>query len=414
MGLTKEINLEKGHSMSGKPPDISIIIVNYKVKDYIVLLLKSIKKAQGGLAIEIFVVDNNSEDDSVEYLSSRFSDVKFIINNVNEGFGTANNQALKLASGDLTLIINPDTVIEENSLSRLKNFMDNNQCCGAAGYRMINFDGAFARECRRSIPDLKSAFFRVLFLDSLFPKHKRIGKRYLGWRSEFEGHKVDVISGAGMFWRTSVLKELGGFDEDFFMYGEDDDLCYRIQSTPHHIAYIPSALLLHFKGESGRKLSLKYFQKINEGLLLFFKKHVSENYTFVFRKIISLGYYTRVLIIYLSLIFSKSISSSKKLKSSIIIVSSKKPSVEIWEKLGEISAEELQWISVDPKEELSDRIRSIQDSSRAEIKVVFDIESISFESIFEIMENLKGAKINFQFFDPKENKIVGKASVIEL
>lgn len=414
MGVAKQINSKRENPMSGNTPDISIIIVNYKVKDYIALLLQSIKSAQGDLSIEIFVVDNNSEDDSIEYLSSRFSDVRFITNSLNEGFGKANNQALKQAKGNFTLIINPDTIIEENSLSRLKKYMDNNQLCGVAGFRMINYDGTFARECRRSIPDLKSAFFRATALDSLFPKNKLIGKRYLGWLSQFESHKVDVVSGAGMFWRTSVLEELGGFDEDFFMYGEDDDLCFRIQNTSYHIAYLPFAVLLHFKGESEREFSLAYLKKVNEGLLLFFKKHASDGYTSFFRKIISLGYYIRVIIIYLSLTFKKLILSSQKLKSSLILVSSKEPDVELKEKLNRLSAKEFQWVSGTPKEELSDRISTIQERLGTEIKIVFDIESISFENIFETIEKLKGSKVNFQFLDSKENKIVGKASVIEL
>ena len=402
----------EGSSIVEKP-DISIIIVNYRVKDYICLLLKSIKRAQGNLSLEIFVIDNNSGDDSVEYLSSRFQDVHFISNKINKGFGKANNQALAASKGKFTLIINPDTIVAEDSLGLMKNYMDENENCGAAGFRLINADGTFARESKRTVPDLKSAIFRVLGLDSAFPKNRILGSRYLGWLPELEVNKVPVISGAAMFWRTALLKELNGFDEDFFMYGEDDDLCFRVKDTRFHISYVPTSPILHFKGESEREESFKHLKKTNEGLLLFFKKHFKKRYSQFTMGLISLAYYVRVLILYISKSFKKSKKREVKIMSSLILISKDEN-----HSLFEMAKQKSISISiVSPAEHLEILAESVIESQaefKGKAKVVFDINSVSFSKSFELMDVLKDKKMDFHFLNNDEDKIIGKASIIEL
>ncbi|RNC79316.1 MAG: glycosyltransferase [Balneola sp.] len=264
-------------------PDITIVVVNYKVKEYILNLLSSINKAQGKLVLQIIVVDNNSQDDSIEFLQSRFPDVTYISNTENLGFGKANNQAIEVAEGKYALIINPDTLVSEDTLSELIKHMEANPDCGAAGCKILNPDGSFAPESKRSVPTIWSSFTKVTGLSTLFPKSKFFSEYYLDWLDENEKSKVPVLSGSFMFWRTELLKELGGFDERFFMYGEDIDLCYRVQDTEYHIDYLPTTSIIHYKGESTKKGDLKYTWIFNKALYQFFDKHHSSNYSFLFK-----------------------------------------------------------------------------------------------------------------------------------
>jgi GT2 family glycosyltransferase len=291
-------------------PHISVVIVNYKVKEYIANLLNSLKKAQHNFGLEIFVVDNASGDDSIPYLRERYPDVNYITNDKNLGFAKANNQAIRKAQGEYTLIINPDTLVSEDTLDVLVTHMEENPACGAAGCKILNPDGSFAKECRRSIPDLKAALFRVLGLDAMFPESKVFGKRYLGWLAEDEPSEVPVLSGSFMFWRTDLLKNLGGFDEDFFMYGEDDDLCFRVQETPYKIQYVPKTSIIHYKGESSKKGDLKHIRVFNKALYKFFKKHYSTQYSLFFRGFIYAA-------VWFKIISSFIVSSAKKVNHVI-------------------------------------------------------------------------------------------------
>ena len=269
--------------MNSSGTDITVIIVNYKVKEYIANLLSSISKARQGLKLQIIVVDNASGDQSVEYLSERFPEVTYIANEENLGFGKANNQAIKIAEGTYTLIINPDTVVSEDTFTTLIDHMQEHPECGAAGCKILNPDGSFAPESRRSVPTIWSAFSRVLGLNSLFPKSKLFNQYNMSWLDENEQAEIPVLSGSFMFWRTGVLQQLGGFDERFFMYGEDIDLCYRIQDTGKTIHYVPGTSIIHYKGESTRKGDLKYIWIFNKALLQFFDKHHSSKYSFFFK-----------------------------------------------------------------------------------------------------------------------------------
>lgn len=262
---------------------ISVIIVNYKVKEYIANLLSSLNRAKQHFTLQIFVVDNNSGDDSIAYLRERFSEVHYIQNSENVGFGRANNQAIELAEGEFTLIINPDTLVSEDTLTTLVQHMHDNPKCGAAGCKILNPDGTFAPESRRSVPTIGSAASKVFGLNSLFPNSRIFGKYYMSWLSEDEASQVPVLSGSFMFWRTHVLQQLDGFDERFFMYGEDIDLCYRIQETGFHIDYVPQTSIIHYKGESTKKGDLRYIRIFNKALYQFFEKHYSSRYSLFFR-----------------------------------------------------------------------------------------------------------------------------------
>lgn len=297
--------------MNSPDPHISVIIVNYKVKEYVANLLNSIKKAQHGFELEVFVVDNASGDDAIEYLEKRFPEVNYIGNEQNIGFGRANNQAIKQSRGKYTLIINPDTLVSEDTLQVLVSHMEEHPNCGVAGCKILNPDGSYAPESKRSIPTIWSSFCKVVGLNSLFPKSKFFNQYYLGWLDENKTEKIPVLSGSFMFWKTELLKELGGFDERFFMYGEDIDLCFRVQRTEYHIEYVPRTSIIHYKGESTKKGDLKYIQIFNKALFLFYDKHYSARYSFIFRVLIYLSIWVKTLI-------SWGTSNVRKIKPTLI------------------------------------------------------------------------------------------------
>lgn len=272
---------------------ISVIIVNYKVKEYIANLLSSLNRAKQHFTLQIFVVDNNSGDDSIPYLRTRFPEVHYIQNTENVGFARANNQAINLAEGEFTLIINPDTLVSEDTLTTLVQHMHANPECGAAGCKILNPDGTFAPESRRSVPTIGSAASKVFGLNTLFPNNRIFGKYYMSWLSEDAASQVPVLSGSFMFWRTHILRQLGGFDERFFMYGEDIDLCYRIQDTGFHIDYVPQTSIIHYKGESTKKGDLRYIRIFNKALYQFFEKHYSSRYSLFFRFFIFISIWIR-------------------------------------------------------------------------------------------------------------------------
>ncbi|NCP84191.1 MAG: glycosyltransferase [Bacteroidetes bacterium] len=281
--------------------DISIVIVNYNVKEFIAQLFDSINRSIGELTYEILLVDNNSVDNSLNYLSSKFPDVVYISNSSNIGFGKANNQAFKEAKGTYTFILNPDTLVQENTLVRLKQFLDLNQEYGAVGCKLLNPDGSFAPESRRQEPNPISALGQTIGLTKLFPNNKRWAGYYMNWLSEDKFTDVEVLSGACMFFRTSVLKELHGFDERFFMYGEDIDLCKRTRDLGYKIGYLPSTSIIHYKGESTKKDNIDYVVVFNKAMYQYFLKHYSKTYSYTFKFIIVVGIIIRGLISYIRL-----------------------------------------------------------------------------------------------------------------
>lgn len=269
--------------------DISIIIVNYNVKAFLSNLLHSIDRAKKDFSVEIIIVDNASVDDSKNYILHRHPDVTYIYNEDNIGFGRANNQGIEIANGKYTLIINPDTLISEDTLDTMFTHMENHPETAAAGCKLLNPDGSFAPESRRQIPTPSIAFWKMTGISKLFPKSKRFAGYYMNWLDEDEPSQVDVLSGSFMFYRTEVLKKLDGFDDRFFMYGEDIDLCYRTTQLGYNIDYVPQTSIIHYKGESTKKENIDYHITFNKANYIFFRKHFSVGYSFLFRLIIFTG-----------------------------------------------------------------------------------------------------------------------------
>lgn len=253
---------------------LSIIIVSYNVKYYLEQCLLSVEKAVEGLDAEVFVFDNHSHDDSVAYLSSRFPKVCFISGTHNIGFAKANNRAIRQSVGDYVLLLNPDTVVGEHTLRDAVAFMDAHPDAGALGVRMLKADGGDAMESRRGIPTPLTSFYKMSGLCTRFPRSRHFAKYYMSYLPWDEPERIEIVSGAFCMLRRKALDEVGLLDEDFFMYGEDIDLSYRLLKGGWHNWYLPSKIL-HYKGESTKKSSFRYVHVFYESMLIFFRKHFS-------------------------------------------------------------------------------------------------------------------------------------------
>jgi len=269
---------------------LSVIIVNYKVKHFLEVCIDSVFKASKRISTEVIVVDNWSQDDSIPYLKSRFPLVHFIANTVNLGFGKANNQAVRVAQGEYILFLNPDTIVAEDTFAKCIAYLDAHQGVGALGPRLIDGKGKFAPDAKKSFPTLSVAIFKTLGLHKLFPKNAYLNRYYAAHINEWETAQVEALSGCCMFVRASILPNIGGaFDESFFMYCEDVDLNYRINKGGYLNMYYPEATVLHFKGESTKKLSYQYVKVFNDALITFVKKHYSAANAGLFIGFIKLG-----------------------------------------------------------------------------------------------------------------------------
>ena len=251
---------------------LSIIIVNYNVKYYLEQCLTSVERALAGIEGEVTVVDNHSSDGSLAYLKPRFPHVTFIESNHNLGFARANNIAIRQSRGEYVLMLNPDTIVGEQTLKEVMAFMDSHPKAGAAGVQMLKANGEKANESRRGLPTPMTAFYKMTGLCARYPRHKRLGHYYMGYLPWDEPGQIEVISGAFLMVRKSVLDKVGLLDEDYFMYGEDIDLSYRILKGGYENWYVP-ARILHYKGESTQKSSFRYVHVFYEAMLIFIRKH---------------------------------------------------------------------------------------------------------------------------------------------
>jgi GT2 family glycosyltransferase len=256
---------------------ISVIIVNYNVRYFLEQALHSVVRATKNVDAEIWVVDNNSVDGSMEMVKNRFPQVKCIENKENLGFSKANNQAIRSSHSRYVLLLNPDTVLQDDTLEKCLAFMDEHPDAGGLGVRMIDGKGQFLPESKRGLPSPAVALYKMTGLSALFPKSKIFGRYHLRFLNEMSIHRVDVLSGAFMLLRSEALNQTGLLDEDFFMYGEDIDLSYRITKAGYYNYYFPLTTIIHYKGESTKKRSVNYVKVFYNAMVLFARKHYSSS-----------------------------------------------------------------------------------------------------------------------------------------
>lgn len=256
---------------------ISVIIVNYNVRFFLEQCLLSVQKAMRAIDNngEVWVVDNNSVDGSVEMVREKFPDVRLITNTENTGFSKANNQAMRVAKGEYVLLLNPDTVIEEDTLKKVIDFMDRHPDAGGLGVKMVDGKGNFLPESKRGLPTPETSFYKIFGISRLFPESKKFNRYYLGHLNHTETHEIEVLSGAFMLMRKATLDKVGLLDEAFFMYGEDIDLSWRIILGGYRNYYFPGTTIIHYKGESTKKGSLNYVFVFYNAMIIFARKHFS-------------------------------------------------------------------------------------------------------------------------------------------
>lgn len=272
---------------------LSVVIVNYNVKHFLEQALTSVQTAARGLETEVFVVDNNSVDGSVQMVREKFPWVKLVANKYNPGFSKGNNIAIEQARGKYVLLLNPDTVVEEDTFRKVVDFMEARPDAGALGVKMYNGEGEFLPESKRALPTPWVAFYKIFGLSRLFPKSKRFGKYHLTYLDPDETNEIEVLSGAFMLLRKSVLDEIGLLDETFFMYGEDIDLSYRVTQAGYKNYYFPETKIIHYKGESTRKGSLNYVLVFYKAMRIFAEKHFSSGRLSLYMFLIQTAIYFR-------------------------------------------------------------------------------------------------------------------------
>jgi len=311
-------------------PKLSVVIVNFNVRHFLEQCLQSVIRAGKDIPLEIFVVDNNSVDGSVARIKAAFPDVILIENHENLGFSKANNQAIRKASGEYILLLNPDTVVEEDTFAKVIRFMDEHPDSGALGVKMIDGKGHFLPESKRALPTPWVSFYKISGLSALFPKSEKFGRYHLGYLNPDQIHQVDVLPGAFMLLRQGTLKKTGLLDETFFMYGEDIDLSFRITQAGYHNYYFPETTIIHYKGESTKKGSINYVKVFYQAMIIFADKHFSKQNARWYSLVIRLAIYIRATLSLLSRFFNRAflpVSDALLLFSGFVLLN------PWWEKL---------------------------------------------------------------------------------
>ncbi len=284
---------------------LSVVIVNYNVEYFLEQCLYSVRRAMQGIEGEVFVVDNNSVDGSLKMLAQKFPEVKVIANKENVGFSRANNQAIRVSKGEYVLLLNPDTVVEDDTFAKCIAFMDNHPEAGGLGVKMVDGKGQFLPESKRGLPTPMTAFYKMFGLCMLFPHSKRFARYYMGHLSNDETNEVEILAGAFMMIRKETLDKVGLLDETFFMYGEDIDLSYRITQGGYKNYYFPETRIIHYKGESTKKTSVNYVFVFYRAMEIFAKKHFGNTWAKSFSFLINLAIYIKAFFALVSQFFHK-------------------------------------------------------------------------------------------------------------
>ncbi|MCK5076863.1 MAG: glycosyltransferase family 2 protein, partial [Calditrichia bacterium] len=370
--------------------DISIIIVSYNVKYLLAGLLHSLQQAlQQKISYEIIVVDNNSTDNTPEYISGKALNLTIIKNKENLGFAAANNQGIAVAKGKYILLINPDTLVEEDIFEKLIAFLEKHPQYGGVTAKMLNPDGSFAIDCRHGIPSPRDAFYKAMGMTKIFPNSKHFSYYNQTFLEENDENDIPAFSGAFMLLREKTVNEVGLLDDSFFMYCEDIDYCCRLNKKKWRIRYLPTVRLLHFKGESTKEKNYDYFKNFNLSMLHFFKKHHATKYPGLFSSIVKFGVFLRGFLMVIKENFTNKKNSSEKHSRNLLFLKKTNDAI-LPDSTGIFTLN----IS-DTKNEIDEIEAAIKKDSIS--KIIFNV-SIGYNTIFNIMENLSYLKIDFAFY----------------
>jgi GT2 family glycosyltransferase len=274
--------------------DVSVIIVNWNTRQLLCDCLNSLKESTRNISYEVFVVDNNSSDDSVEMVQECFPDVNLIVNDTNAGFAAANNQAMEKSQGRYVLLLNSDTVVHEDAIETTVNFADYNLSAAVIGCRVMNTPEDVEMTCFR-FPSLLSIFFSSIGMERIFKKSRMFGRDRMLWWQRDTFRRVDVVSGMYMLVRQKAIDEVGMMDESFFFYYEETDWCYRFAKAGWKALFNPEAVITHIGGggQSSAKARQKTFVQLQKSCMIYFRKNKGPVYAFAARMILATGYFSR-------------------------------------------------------------------------------------------------------------------------
>lgn len=396
---------------------LTIVIVNYNVKHYIAQCLDSIFKSSFK-DVEVVVVDNHSHDGSVDYIKSKYPMVKVIVSNHNLGFARANNLALRLCHSKYALLLNPDTVLGKDVLEQSVAFMDAHPQCGGLGLQMLNADGNRAMESRRGLPTPLTSFYKMIGLCKHFPKHKVFGRYYLGYLPWNEPAQIEVISGAYCMMRKEALDKVGLLDEDFFMYGEDIDLSYRLLKGGYENWYIP-AKILHYKGESTQKSSFRYVHVFYKAMLIFFRKHYG-HLSLVFSLPIKFAIYLKAAIALVVMQIDNirkmlGFVDNTKHKVSHYTFFGNESSLAVCRNIAESHGLQADFVEATNTTLTNGHldIKDLKLLNGVYNYMVYDLSSYAYEDVFRIFSSSPNDIIQMGFYHPAENLIITPQEVLK-
>ena len=389
---------------------LSVIIVNYNVRYFLEQCLYSLYRAIKDTETEVYVVDNCSTDDSLEMLRQSYPLVKLIANEDNLGFAKANNLAIKASQAEYVLLLNPDTLVQEDAVHEMLTFMDAHPEAGALGVKMIDGQGRFLPESKRGLPTPEVSFYKISGLSALLPRSRRFGSYHLGWLDKNEIHPVDILAGACMLVRKEAIGKAGLLDEDFFMYGEDIDWSYRIIKAGYRNYYFPPGRILHYKGESTKKGSLNYVYVFYKAMAIFAKKHFlgkSFFYAFLINVAISLsgafsffsGLFKKILYLY------KKISSSPA--GAVVLVWGSPGEFERVRDLYKTAlASNRKFIQVTTEKQLKEALKD-----KAVNELIFCMADLQYTKVFDCMEEYAGKNLVFKMAPDIGPLIIGSHAI---
>lgn len=389
---------------------LSIIIVNYNVKYYLEQCLNSVQRATKDIDAEVYVIDNHSRDGSVGYLEKRFPQVNFVSSNHNLGFARANNIGIRESEGEYVLLLNPDTIVAEDTLGNCVDFMDVHPETGACGVEMLCSDGKRAMESRRGIPDPLTAFYKMTGLCARFPNNPKLGHYYMGGLPWDKPEEIEIVSGAFCMLRRKALDKAGLLDEDFFMYGEDIDLSYRILKAGFKNWYLPYSIL-HYKGESTHKSSFQYVHVFYDAMLIFLRKHYG-HLSFFLSIPIKLAIYGKAFTALIGMMYEgarKSLgffhSASRMFPEFLFL--GEEPSLEQCKRIARQKGLVGRYIvcnaSTHPEGHLSE-IDSFD--SKKDYQIVYDTDAFSYQQIFDIFKKHPMPNVFIGTYNRKSRTII--------
>ena len=399
---------------------LSVVIVSYQVRYYLAQCLDSLNRALEGMDGEVIVVDNHSSDDTVPYIRKHYPWVRLIANNHNLGFARANNIALNLAQGKYILFVNPDVVVSENALKDCVCYLSEHDDAGALGVCMLNRDCSRALESRRGVPTPLTAFYKMSGLCGLYPKSHRLGRYYMGWLPWDFPVEIEIVSGAFTMMRTAVMRQMAGYDEEYFMYGEDIDLSYRLLKAGYKNYYLPIQIL-HYKGESTHKSSFRYVHVFYEAMLIFLQKHFGQ-LSALLTIPIKVAIYAKAF----SALLTMSVHKIKKMLGFTIRPGRKQP---VYVCVGEQTM--LDRCKAKIEEKVYEGIYIQGNSTTLEdghttileqlltnyhdrdVVVVYDTASYLYNNVFEILEVNPHSNIHVGFYYPDKDVIIAPNEIIE-